>query len=750
MGNCVPLYSEDGVPQMAPLTPEQIQIIRKNSKDADSFAEIMSVLDVICERQREQLSQIRGDLELRNNVIDATTSGIVIVDAQAPNLPIVNVNPAFQKITGYTDAEVIGKNCQFLQGDDTQQPEIALMRQAIKTRQEITVTLRNYRKDGSLFWNEVRISPVYNARGQLTHFVGMQNDVTWRVEAEQTLRQSEADLRSIFDNTMLSFTLLDTNYTIRAANRVARVNAETVFGKSLKRGASIFDYVLPEDMPIVRRDLARAFDGELVYSHRNFPVANGDTMYLDFQYTPVITKNNAVVGVCLAVEDVTHRKESEHALKRQEERYRAIVNTQMELVCRYTLDRKLTFVNAAYQRYFGRSEEDLIGLDFIEFVAESHRQHVLESIQSMVENIESDIQEYQAFSKTGEIRWQSWSRQCILDEYGNIIEIQAVGLDITERKIAQEALSRANETLGLVIEAANDGFWDWNFLENHYYFSPRWKEMMGYTNDELSNSLDMWHTLIFDEDAEATLRMIDDFNTGKVSVFEITQRFHHKDGSIVYVLSKAIHLRDAQDRVYRMVGSANDITELVQAREAAEAANRAKSAFMANVTHELRTPLNAIIGFAQLLRQSPNIDEENIVHAALIETSGQTLLTKINHILEISKLEVSELGVQPKDAEAADQLLAMFTKTHHPEDTLTEADQSMRLVSNALRDIPEQWIAQLKAAATELDSIAANDVIKQIDGKNPDLAVMLSKWVEVFHFNKILDAIIGHEEDISR
>ena len=117
-------------------------------------------------------------MRLHERAIEATVNAIVITTGRRQKYSIVHVNPAFERITGYSAAEVIGKNGRFLHGEETDQPGLTALRALLREQTEGCVTLRNYRKDGTLFWNELRISPVRNARGHVTHFVGVLNDIT--------------------------------------------------------------------------------------------------------------------------------------------------------------------------------------------------------------------------------------------------------------------------------------------------------------------------------------------------------------------------------------------------------------------------------------------------------------------------------------------------------------------------------------------------------------------------------------------
>jgi PAS domain S-box-containing protein len=148
--------------------------------------------DITAIKQRELQF---ADLAQRNAVLASTvasvTSGVVICDATQHDQPIVFCNAAFTRITGYTAAEAMGRNCRFLQGRDTDREQVERMRRAIQVGRAVTVTLRNYRKDGRTFWNEVNISPLHDAQGKLIHFVGIIQDATNRIRTEENLREAK-------------------------------------------------------------------------------------------------------------------------------------------------------------------------------------------------------------------------------------------------------------------------------------------------------------------------------------------------------------------------------------------------------------------------------------------------------------------------------------------------------------------------------------------------------------------------------
>lgn len=134
------------------------------------------------------------DAELLALAVDASNDGVVIAEQEGQDNILIYVNPAFERLTGYTADEILYRDCRFLQGSDTDQVGVHQIRTALDADQACRVVLRNYRKDGSLFWNELSITPVFNDDDQLTYYIGIQKDITDRIEAEERARLAEQAL----------------------------------------------------------------------------------------------------------------------------------------------------------------------------------------------------------------------------------------------------------------------------------------------------------------------------------------------------------------------------------------------------------------------------------------------------------------------------------------------------------------------------------------------------------------------------
>ncbi|HQY08922.1 MAG TPA: PAS domain S-box protein [Burkholderiaceae bacterium] len=158
------------------------------------------------------------ELLLRERALESASDGITIASMEFPGQPVIYANPAFRRISGYDLDEVIGRNCRFLQGEDTSQVDLGEVRSAIREGRSTRVVLRNRRKDGSPFWNELRLSPVRRDDGRVTHYVGVQTDITERMAYEDMLQQRTERLNTIFDLSPDGFVAMDERDCITVVN----------------------------------------------------------------------------------------------------------------------------------------------------------------------------------------------------------------------------------------------------------------------------------------------------------------------------------------------------------------------------------------------------------------------------------------------------------------------------------------------------------------------------------------------------
>jgi PAS domain S-box-containing protein len=161
-------------------------------------------------------------LNLYNRALECTTNGVVISDMSLQGNPVFYANPAFARITGYEVSETIGRNCKFLQREDNDQPELEVLRQAIAAGEPVTVVLRNYRKDGTLFFNELAVAPVAALDGAVRHYVGVITDVSERERSRLALAERSARLNAVFDLSPDGYLVFDREGMLVFCNRAFR------------------------------------------------------------------------------------------------------------------------------------------------------------------------------------------------------------------------------------------------------------------------------------------------------------------------------------------------------------------------------------------------------------------------------------------------------------------------------------------------------------------------------------------------
>jgi len=283
-------------------------------------------------------------------------------------------------------------------------------------------------------------------------------------------------------------------------------------------------------------------------------------------------------------------------------------------------------------------------------------------------------------TRNGEERLIEWHNASITDSQGNIVEVLASGIDVTERKRAQEALACSEAIYRKTIENAQGVPYQLNFADNKYAFMGTGiEELVGIKPDDLTlDKLKAFSEGLVIHDLcgyETEQAYCEAFETGKLDRFKADIRFHTPKGEVKWYSDCSLLVRDDKTgEVTGCIGILQDITErkraeklLQKAKEEAELANKAKSQFLANMSHEIRTPMNAIIGMSKTLREynADNLNDKQLEGLEIIYRSGQRLLLLINDILDLSKIESGkmEISLKPFSLDALIATIRSMVKT---------------------------------------------------------------------------------------
>ena len=278
---------------------------------------------------------------LLDRAVAASSNGIVITDHKSLDDPIVYVNPAFERISGYPVDEVLGRNCRFLQGEDRDQPALDELRSALREERESRVVLKNYRKDGTPFWNELYVSPVHNEEGRLTNFVGVQNDITDRRRIEEILRESEEIFRATFEHAAIGAAQVGIDGRWLRVNRrlgeIVGYEPEELLQTTFQEITHPDD--LEGDLAQVRRLLA---DELQTYTmEKRYLRKDGSFVWVNLTVSLVRDASGEPAYFIAVVEDISARKQTE------EERDLLLVKEQLARAEAVEVRRRLTLLAAA-------------------------------------------------------------------------------------------------------------------------------------------------------------------------------------------------------------------------------------------------------------------------------------------------------------------------------------------------------------------------------------------------------------------
>ncbi len=256
------------------------------------------------------------------------------------------------------------------------------------------------------------------------------------------------------------------------------------------------------------------------------------------------------------------------------------------------------------------------------------------------------------------------------DATGRVLYHVGVMADITRRKLNESKIIEQRRHLADIIEGTNVGTWEWRVPTGEIVVNERWAQMLGHSLAELAPlSIDTWRQFTHPEDLARCAQLLQAHFSGTLPYYECETRMRHKDGHWIWVLDRGrVSSKTPEGQALLMSGTHQDISAqktneavLVDARLQAEAANIAKSRFLATMSHEIRTPMNGVLGMAQLLLMPGVTEHQSRDYARTIMSSGQTLLTLLNDILDLSKIESGKF--QPDDVVFAPDALLRDTRT---------------------------------------------------------------------------------------
>ncbi len=578
--------------------------------DEDRRVYVVASLRDVSERKRAEES-----LQLRERAIAASSNGIVITDATQSNNPMIYVNPSFERITGYSAAEVIGRDCRFLQGGDRHQIGLLELRQAIQEKRECHAVLLNYRKDGTAFWNDLYIAPVFNEHGELTNYIGIQTDITDQVKSTQRLLESEERLRTVLTSIKEGITFSDDSGYFSIFNAgmesltgytSAEANASQDFTNFLYPDRTEHDRALARLQQLQETGQAMTVETRLCHRDGTFKdvlvstrlmVYKGKRMYLSSYY------------------DITERKKVETQLRYQSERERLLNAILLKIQCELNLDQILAITVKEAQELLRidrvviyQFKEDWSGV----FVVEAVNDPVLSVLGTVINDVCLNRDYYVRKHNNGSI--------------SSINDIDLADLSPCHKELLQSFQVKAN-----IVAAISFGDTLWGLLIAHQCFATRqWEEFEIDLFRQLAN-----HVAIAIQ---------------QVKLFERVQD-----------LNKNLECQVA-DRTQQLEQS---LSQLERALLREKDLNELKSQFISRASHEFRTPLATIQAASDLLRNYGHkmSDEKKLERLDKIQREVKGMTHLLEEVLIIGKTESGRFDLQSEEINLEDFCLEIIEQT---------------------------------------------------------------------------------------
>jgi len=558
-----------------------------------------------------------------------------------PQGQIMEANPALVRMMGYRDRQSLLKiRIPDLYADPQDHQHAKTLLQQNGTIHGMDVQLR--RSNGETFWVRDVVRIVRGADGEALYYEGSLEDITERKQAEKMLHQYERIL-SATDSHMA---FLDQNYIYQAVNdvylQIHQLTRQDIIGHSVTEllGADVFEM-------FVKEKLDRCLAGEKVHYQEWFDFVKLGRRYMDVYYSPYFDANGEITGVTVSSHDSTIRKQAEIALQKERDFAESLINTAQTIVLVLDVEGRIVRFNPYMEEFSGYALAEVQGKDwFSTFLPEEEQERIRALFSTAVNNNQTKGYINVIVTKNGSERKIEWHDKTLLDADGNVEGLLTVGQDITEREQAATALQLEQERLNNILDSIEDGIYIVNQQFDIQYINPVIRREFGAINNRKC------YTYFHDRIDVCPWCKNDEILAGKSVHWEW---YSHKNNKHYDLFDTPFINQDGSISKFEIL---HDITKrkqaeeaLLAAKDAAEAANRAKSAFLSNMSHELRTPLNGILGYTQLFKRDATLTPDQQQGVDIIHSSGEHLLMMINDILDISKIEADRIELVPIELE---------------------------------------------------------------------------------------------------
>ena len=358
---------------------------------------------------------------------------------------------------------------------------------AVKDREELKIEHRIVLPDGSARWIVAHGDVAWDVTTQSLRLTGTVMDVTDRKQTEAALTESEAKLKAIFNSSVQSIVLIDSDRKIQAFNKLARENAKSIWGKEIEEGNSIYDYVKKENLEQFKQDFQAALQGRDIRFQRKIRSEAGEKWF-EFNYHPVFDDNEEAIGVCFSALDINDRHSAVNALAKSEERFRSLVQNSTDLITILEPDGTIRYQSPSAERILGYNPAELLGQNAFDYIHPEDREKVMETLALGILDAQRTVEiefrfgraEAESEGKTGWVYLEAVGSNRLEDP--SIKGLVVNSRDVTERQQQEERL----RLLERAIAASSDGIVITDAAQDNalVYVNPSYEQITGYTAGE--------------------------------------------------------------------------------------------------------------------------------------------------------------------------------------------------------------------------------------------------------------------------
>ncbi len=390
-----------------------------------------------------------------------------------------DLNAAWEQTLGWSKAELLANSALNLVHPDDLNSSVQTIQQLMQGKTVFNFENRYLCKSGAYKWLSWNVHPLLDQQNMYV----VTRDITERKQAEQEIQRQQEFIRLVVDAVPNLIFIKDRFGNFFFVNQAVAELLSTNIDTLIHAERIELNHPLAPVEP-----LSSQTESQVIQQQNSITVeekcydAQGELHCFHIVKKPFVQPDGEVLVLSVGT-DITDRKHQEEELKRSETRYRAIVQDQTDLVCRFLPDGTLTFVNQAYCRYFSKTESELVGIS-LPFLPATEQQSFQESLARITPTQPVVVIEHASFSADGSIRWQQWFDRALFDEHGHIIEYQGVGRDITARKQAEEALQQSEARLRVVTSAAPVILFALDVQGRFTFSRGKALSLLGYNDDE--------------------------------------------------------------------------------------------------------------------------------------------------------------------------------------------------------------------------------------------------------------------------